>query len=157
MSREDGRSRGSARTGFAAGATALAIVASLSAVGVAADPAAFDKGRALFEERRFEEAAEVFEALVAREPDVSEHHRWLGMSYGRLAEHGAWISAPSRVSRAHDAFERALALDPLSIPALETLMDFHENAPSLFGGDDARAEALGVRIRQLEAREIEPF
>lgn len=142
------------RIGTAAG-TLLALVALLSSVAAYASRSTgdlFRQGRLLYERGNVAAAANVFEKLVRRDPDVSEYHRWLGQAYGRLAQKAGWLDAISLAVKTRESFERAVQLDGDNLAALKDLRQFYQQAPAFLGGNPAKAAKLAQRVARLQAQ-----
>jgi Flp pilus assembly protein TadD len=113
----------------------------------APDAAAFVlTGKNYFMLGNYAKAAQLFEKAVAIAPNVSDYHLWLGRAYGRRAETGGMLLAPSRASKARQALETAVALDPQNGEAMNDLFEYYLNAPGVLGGGSEKAEALARRI-----------
>jgi Tfp pilus assembly protein PilF len=93
----------------------------------------------------YKKATEFFEKCVARMPGSSEAHLWLGRAWGRRAEHSS-LMAVVYARRTHDAFEKAVALDPHNNDAKDDLFDYYLNAPGFLGGGIEKAQALSRSI-----------
>ena len=112
-------------------------------------------GRNYFMLGDYGNAIKCFEEAVTLVPRSSEYELWLGRTYGRKAETGGWLSAPSNASKARQHFEKAAALDPHNAEALNDLFDYYLDAPGFLGGGEDKAEAIARRIageRPAESR-----
>src|SRR5581483_10454654 len=69
-------------------------------------------GRDLFMTGNFKGASEAFEKAIQARPSNSEYFDWLGRAYGRRAETSNPLMAPAWASRARQAFEKSVQLDP---------------------------------------------
>ncbi len=83
----------------------------------------------------------------------SESHMWLGRAYGRRAETAMPLLAPRYASKARQAFEKAVELDPKNILAMNDLFEYYLQAPGFLGGGKDKAEALSRRIAALNKAE----
>jgi len=110
-----------------------------------------DQGRALFEKRDFEHAAEVLEKAVAATPKNAEAHYLLGAAYGELAMKANVFSQFSLASKTKDQFEEAVKLDPNFIDARWGLMQFYTMAPPIAGGSEAKALEQAAEIKKRDA------
>jgi Flp pilus assembly protein TadD len=97
-------------------------------------------------------AIAAFEQAVARSPESSEFHRSLGKAYGRLAGRSNWIAAMRLAKLARLSLERAVALDGTSLPALNDLARFYDEAPGFLGGGKDKAAETRARIAALCAQ-----
>jgi Flp pilus assembly protein TadD len=91
-------------------------------------------------------ATQYFEKALALNPRSSEYELWLGRTYGKRAETGGWLTAPSNASKARQHFEKAATLDAHNAEALNDLFDYYLNAPGILGGGLDKAEAAAQRI-----------
>jgi Flp pilus assembly protein TadD len=105
-------------------------------------------GKNYFMLGNYAKASQLFEKAVALAPNVSDCHLWLGRAYGRRAETGGMLLAPSRASKARQSLETAVALDPQNSEAMNDLFDFYLNAPGVLGGGTDKAEAIAKRIER---------
>jgi len=94
----------------------------------------------------YRRATEFFEKALALNPRSSEFELWLGRAYGKRAETGTWLLAPSNASKARQHFEKAAALDSHNAEALNDLFDYYLNAPGFLGGGLDKAEAVALQI-----------
>jgi tetratricopeptide (TPR) repeat protein len=108
-----------------------------------------EQGIAFFEKGDYYPAKDIFEKLVALEPENSNFHHWLGKSYGRIAETASWIKAMSMAKKTRKAFEKAVALDEKNIDALEDLMQYYLEAPGFLGGSKKKANEIEKRLNQI--------
>ncbi len=83
----------------------------------------------------------------------SESHMWLGRAYGRRAETAMPLLAPRYASKARQAFEKAVELDPKNILAMNDLFEYYLQAPGFLGGGKDKAEAISLRIAALDKAE----
>lgn len=101
----------------------------------------------------YEKAVQYFEKAVASAPTVSDYQLWLGRGYGRRAEAGGLLLAPSRASKARQCLETAIALDPANAEAMNDLFDYYLSAPGVLGGGTEKAEAIAKRIEHQRPAE----
>jgi tetratricopeptide (TPR) repeat protein len=111
----------------------------------------FEQGRELYAQGDLKAAVGVFEALVRREPLVSDYHLWLGRAYGRLAQRAGWMDAIGLALKTRHSLERAVELDDRNVAALDDLRQYYLRAPAFLGGDPAKAAALAQRVARLKA------
>jgi Tfp pilus assembly protein PilF len=121
------------------------------ALPLAAQTPLLDQGRALFEKRDFEHAAEVFEKAVAATPNNAEAHYLLGATYGELAMKASLFGQASLASKTKDQLEKAVRLDPNHLDARMGLVQFYTMAPGLLGGSDAKAMEQAAEIKKRDA------
>ena len=110
-------------------------------------------GQCWFYQGEYHKASQALEKAVAREPNNSMVWTWLGRSYGRRAETAFPLAAPSLATRAREAFERAVKLDPANGEGMGDLFEFYLDAPALFGGGVDKARALVAQITKNDAAE----
>lgn len=93
----------------------------------------------------YKKATEYFEKTVGLNPNSAEGHLWLGRTWGHRAE-GNSLMAVVYARKAHDGFEKAVALDPHNTEAKNDLFDYYLNAPGFLGGGIEKAQALSRSI-----------
>ena len=103
-------------------------------------------GRLAMHETRFQEAIQHLEKAAALEPAVAEHRVWLGRAYGQLAVRSGFMKKFGLAKRARAALERAVELDPSSVDARATLVQFYLLAPGLVGGSASKARAHAAEV-----------
>lgn len=111
--------------------------------------------RVYFQLEHWDDAINAAEKCVALAPDSSEYHQWLARIYGEKAETVGkvhFISAISLVRKVKAEFERAVALDPegKNLSARADLAEFYIEAPSIMGGDKAKAKALAEFVMKRD-------
>jgi tetratricopeptide (TPR) repeat protein len=102
--------------------------------------------RAYFAMEHWDEAVKAGERAVTLEPESATYHLWLGREYGRKAGASNPFTAASMARKARNEFERAVQLDPASMPARLDLAQYYTEAPGFMGGgvDKARDQAAQV-------------
>jgi Flp pilus assembly protein TadD len=103
------------------------------------------RGKNYFMMGDFNKATESFEKSVSLAPNSSEAHLWLGRAWGRRAENSSMM-AVVYARRAHQAFEKAVALDAHNGEAKNDLFEYYLNAPGFLGGGLDKAAALSRAI-----------
>jgi tetratricopeptide (TPR) repeat protein len=101
----------------------------------------------------YRKATEILERAIAQAPTTASLQLWLGRAYGRRAETSSFLSAPRHASKARQAFERAVQLDPRYVEAMNDLFEYYMQAPGFLGGGKDKAEALMKRIAALDKAE----
>jgi tetratricopeptide (TPR) repeat protein len=101
----------------------------------------------------YKKATEVLEKAVAAEPDDSDYVMWLARSYGRRAEVANPLSVMGLASKSRQYFERAVALDPGNIEALNDLLEFYLEAPGFLGGGMEKARSTVAQISRVNPAE----
>jgi len=112
-----------------------------------------DEGLELFVREDYKAAAEVFEQAVAERPKSADCRLWLGRAYGRRAERMSGLARLGALSlgrKLRVKFTEAAELEPKNLVALQSLFDFHAEAPGIVGGDVDEARALAKRIAALD-------
>jgi tetratricopeptide (TPR) repeat protein len=118
------------------------------------DPAtAFLVGRDYFMLGDFKRATESLQRAAAAEPANSEYMDWLGRAFGKRAETANLLSAPGLASKARQAFERSVELDPKNAEALSDLFDYYLDAPGFLGGGYDKALAVAEKISAVDPPE----
>ncbi len=113
----------------------------------------FLAGRDYFMLGDFKRAAEYLQKAAAAEPNNSEYMDWLGRAYGKRAETSNPLMAPGFASKARQAFERSVALDPKNRDALSDLFDYYLEAPGFLGGGYDKALAVAQNISAVDPPE----
>jgi tetratricopeptide (TPR) repeat protein len=103
-------------------------------------------GRIAIHETRFRDAITHLERAAELEPSVAEHRVWLGRAYGQLAVRSGLTKKFGLAKRARAALERAVELEPSSIDARSSLIQFYLLAPGLVGGSTSKARAHAAEI-----------
>lgn len=107
-------------------------------------------GRSYYMLGDYRKATEHLEKAVDAEPPTSSRVLWLGRAYGRRAETSSMITAPRFASRARQAFEKAVELDPRNLEAINDLFEYYLEAPGIMGGGYDKAQKLAGRIAQID-------
>jgi Flp pilus assembly protein TadD len=115
----------------------------------------FLTGKNHFMSGDYKKAISFFEKALTISPANSEYELWLGRAWGRRAETGGWVMAASNASKARQAFEKAVALDPRNHEAKNDLFEFYLNAPGFLGGGTEKAEAAARSIAAERPAEYE--
>jgi predicted Zn-dependent protease len=110
-------------------------------------------GECYFLEGDYQKATQALEAAAAAEPNNSMIQTWLGRTYGRRAETGFPLAAPALATKARDAFERAVKLDPTNSEGINDLFEYYLDAPQLLGGGIEKAKGLVPQISKNDAAE----
>lgn len=114
-------------------------------------------GRCRFMLDDFKAASGALEKAVAAEPNNSVYYNWLGKAYGRRAETSSFLTAPGLASKARQAFEKAVQLDPRNLEAVGDLFEYYLEAPGFLGGGSDKAAALAERSKDLNPAEYRYF
>ena len=107
-------------------------------------------GRTHYMSGDFKKATEHLEKAAAADPNNSEYHHWLGRAWGRRAETSSWLTAIQYARKTRDSFEKAVALNPRNMEAVNDLFEYYLEAPGFLGGGLDRAAALSLKIRESD-------
>jgi tetratricopeptide (TPR) repeat protein len=105
--------------------------------------------RVLLQERQWSAAASSCQAAVAKAPQSSEAHYWLGRAYGEQAQRAPRMSAFLLARKLDAEFQQAVMLDPSNLAAYEALGQFDLQAPAIAGGGLGKARVVVSRLRSL--------
>ncbi len=103
-------------------------------------------GRIALHQTRFDEAIRHLEKAAELEPAAAEHRVWLGRAYGQLAVRSGLMKKFSLAKRSRTELERAVELDPWSLDARSSLVQFYLLAPGIAGGSRSKARAHAAEI-----------
>ncbi|HXB22011.1 MAG TPA: tetratricopeptide repeat protein [Candidatus Solibacter sp.] len=106
--------------------------------------------RLYFQLENWEEAIAACEKAVDLDSQSSEFHQWLGRSYGEKAAIAGPIKAFGLVRKVKAEFERAVALGKDNLTAHADLAEFYAEAPTIMGGDKAKARKLAEVVMQRD-------
>lgn len=116
------------------------------------DPQAlYTLGRIAVAQNDADKAAEYFEKAIAKKPNVSEYHLWLGNAYGQQAIKASMFGKASLAGKVKDEFLRAVELDPNNVEARSGLVEFYVMAPGIMGGSETKAIEQANEIRKRDA------
>ena len=110
-------------------------------------------GRDSFMLGDFKKATEYLQKAVAETPANAEYQDWLGRAWGKRAETSNPILAPGFASKARQAFEKSVALDPKNSDALSDLFDYYLDAPGFLGGGYDKAADIAKKIAVVDPSE----
>lgn len=111
------------------------------------------RGKSYFGLGEFRKAELEFEAVTRAASKRSDAFHWLGKALGRRAESASFISAPRLASQCRQNFEKAVALDPDNLLALNDLLEYSLEAPGFLGGGLDKAQAIATKIARLNTAE----
>lgn len=98
-----------------------------------------------------EDAAKLLKQALAVQPEHSDAHLYMAETLSRQVEHAGVFEKAGVARKIRAEAERALAANPNNIDAMETLLDFHLEAPGMVGGDKGKTHDLATRIAKLDA------
>jgi tetratricopeptide (TPR) repeat protein len=107
--------------------------------------------RAYYAIDRWDDAVKYGERAVSLEPDNAEYHLWLGREYGRKAQDSKAFAAATNAKKAKNEFERAVQLDPSSVPARLDLSEYYTEAPGFMGGGVDKARDQAEQVEKYDA------
>ena len=110
-------------------------------------------GRDCFMLGDFKKSTDFLQKATLADPKNSEYADWLGRAYGKRAETSNRLMAPSLASKARQAFELSVQLDPKNSDALSDLFDFYLQAPGFLGGGYDRASNVADQISSFDPAE----
>lgn len=115
---------------------------------------AFLIGRDYFMLGDFKKATEFLQKAILATPTNSDYMDWLGRAFGKRADTTANpLSAPGLASKARQAFEHAVELDPKNSEALSDLFDYYLEAPGFLGGGYDKASLVAEKISAVDPPE----
>lgn len=110
-------------------------------------------GRDYFMLADFKKSSEYLQKATEGAPGNSEYMDWLGRALGKRAETSNPILAPALASKARQAFERAVELNPKNSDALSDLFDYYLEAPGFLGGGFDKASRIADQIAVIDPSE----
>jgi tetratricopeptide (TPR) repeat protein len=116
-------------------------------------PTNFLIGRNYLMMGEFKKSVEFLQKAAEIEPNNSEYMDWLGRAYGKRAETSNPLLAPGLASKARQAFEKSVTLDPKNQDALGDLFDFYLEAPGFLGGGMDKALGVAGKTASLDPAE----
>ncbi len=97
-----------------------------------------------------DEAMELADKALARDPANVSFHVGAAAAAGRLAEHAGMLKQISYAKRVKKELDTALALDPKNADAMYGLMLYSNLAPAFLGGDKAAAQKLAEQLTTID-------
>jgi tetratricopeptide (TPR) repeat protein len=113
----------------------------------------FLMGRDYFMTGDFKAAVDHLQKATDADPKNGLYMDWLGRAYGKRAEMANPFQAPMLASKARQAFERSVELNPKDPDALSDLFDYYLDAPGFLGGGYDKAEAVAGKIAAVDPSE----
>ncbi len=127
---------------------------SLLAKAIASDPknaeAHFLLGEILYAFADYQQASEQAQKALALDDTKSDYHLLLGNALSGLVDSAGVFKKMSLGRQMKAEFERAVSLDPKSIPARTALLEFYVQAPSIAGGSSDKALEQAKQISALD-------
>ncbi len=84
-------------------------------------------------------------------PNKADYHLTLAELQGRVAEQSNMLKQAMLARNIHKELETAFQLEPSNLDARWGLLQYYWRAPSLMGGDKAKAREMAVEIGKLNA------
>ena len=106
--------------------------------------------RAHFAAERYAESIDFAQQTVDLAPDDAQHQLWLGRALSERVQRVPALQKLPLARRLHDAFRRAVELDPENPGAHLALARFYSEAPPMAGGDNDLAFHHIERLLELE-------
>jgi tetratricopeptide (TPR) repeat protein len=116
-------------------------------------PTNFLIGRNYLMSGDFKKATDYLQKAVGADSGNSNYVDWLGRAYGKRAETSNPLMAPMLASKARQAFERSVALDPKNVEALSDLFEYYLEAPGFLGGGYDKALTVANKISAVNPAE----
>lgn len=108
-------------------------------------------GRIAFDKKEYDDAQDYFEEATETNDKVADYFTWLGNTYGTIAKDANVMRQGFLAPKMKAAWEKAVALDPINIPARQSLIEFYTQAPGFMGGSFEKAKATAKQIITLNA------
>ena len=106
--------------------------------------------RAYFAMEQWYDAVKCGERALSLAPGNPTYHLWLAREYGRKAGDSNPLVAAGIARKAKSEFERAVQLDPASVPARVDLAQYYTEAPAIMGGGLDKAQAQAEQVAKYD-------
>lgn len=110
-------------------------------------------GRIAFDEKDYDAAEEYFEEAIDVNDKVAEYHTWYGNTLGTLAADANLFKQAMLGPKMKSAWEKAVELDPKTVDARESLIQYYLQAPAIAGGSVDKAKEIANEIVKLKPAE----
>lgn len=110
-------------------------------------------GRVAFDEKKYDEAEEFFETAIDTNNKVAEYHTWYGNTLGTIASDANIFRQASLGPKMKSAWEKAVELDPKTVDARESLIQYYLQAPAIAGGSVDKAIEMANEIKKIKPAE----
>jgi tetratricopeptide (TPR) repeat protein len=97
-----------------------------------------------------DEAEKLAERAVAANPKEARYHYRLAVIAGIKAQKASVLHQMGLARKFKKEADAALAIDPNHVRALDMMMSFYLEAPSIVGGDRAKARAIADRLMKID-------
>ena len=95
-------------------------------------------------------AEKLAERAVAADPGNARYHYRLAQIEGEKARNASVIHQFGLARRFKKEAETTIELDPNHVRALQAMIEFHLQAPSVIGGDKAKARAIADQLMKID-------
>lgn len=110
-------------------------------------------GRVAFDEKKYDEAEEFFETAIDTNDKVADYHTWYGNTLGTVAADANLFKQASLGPKMKSAWEKAVQLDPKTVDARESLIQYYLQAPAIAGGSVDKAIEMANEIKKIKPAE----
>jgi tetratricopeptide (TPR) repeat protein len=110
-------------------------------------------GRIAFDEKDYDAAEEYFEEAIEIDNKVAEYHTWYGNTLGTVAADANLFKQAMLGPKMKNAWEKAVELDPKTVDARESLIQYYLQAPAIAGGSVDKAKEIANEIVKLKPAE----
>jgi tetratricopeptide (TPR) repeat protein len=107
-------------------------------------------GRITFDEKKYDDAADFFEEAIDANDKVADYHYWYGAAMGSEAQGAGMMRKGFLAPKIRSAFEKTVELDPKNMDAMYGLVQYYLQAPSIVGGDKAKALEMANRMKTVD-------
>lgn len=126
-----------------------AVLASIDKEDPAFADAQYYLGRVAYEEKEYEEAADLFNEAIDTNDKVADYHHWLGNAYRNRALISNPLTGAMLAPKIRKAWEKAAALDAKNIDARISLVGYYTEAPGFMGGSIDKAKDIANQLIKL--------
>jgi len=110
-------------------------------------------GRVAFDEKKYDDAEEFFETAIDTNDKVADYHTWYGNTLGTIAADANLFKQASLGPKMKSAWEKAVQLDPKTVDARESLIQYYLQAPAIAGGSVDKAIEMANEIKKIKPSE----
>ncbi|MBX2897442.1 MAG: tetratricopeptide repeat protein [Cyclobacteriaceae bacterium] len=110
-------------------------------------------GRVAFDEKKYDEAEDFFETAIDTNNKVADYHTWYGNTLGTIAADANLFKQASLGPKMKSAWEKAVQLDPETVDARESLIQYYLQAPAIAGGSVDKAIEMANEIKKIKPAE----
>ena len=107
--------------------------------------------RAALEKGDPDAAVTAADAALAASPKDTDVLLWAGRAYGQRALSASVFTKMSWAKKCHEAWEKAIAIDPSFLDARSELLRYYLMAPGIVGGGVEKAREQAAKIAALDA------